>query len=82
LRNISLCLDAANIDLKSMSDSFYRNICGAKVQPVLDNIELYRSLGIWIEVTTLIIPGYNDNSDGLKNIAEFLRKTDASVPWQ
>lgn len=81
LKEISLYLDAANIDLKTMSDSFYKNICGGKLQPVLDNIKLYHNLGIWIEVTTLIIPGYNDDSDELKNIAEFIRKIDASIPW-
>jgi len=81
LKEISLYLHAANIDLKSMSDSFYRNICGGKLQPVLDNIKLYHNLSIWIEVTTLIIPGYNDDSNELKNIAEFIRKIDASIPW-
>ena len=81
LKEISSYLDAANIDLKSMSDGFYRNVCGAKLQPILDNIKLYHDLGIWIEVTTLIIPGYNDDLDELKNISEFIRKIDASIPW-
>ena len=81
LREISSYLDAANIDLKSMSDGFYRKVCGAKLQPVLDNIKLYHDLGIWMEVTTLIIPGYNDDPEELKSIAEFIRKIDASIPW-
>jgi len=81
LREISSYLDAANIDLKSMSDGFYRKVCGAKLQPVLDNIKLYHHLGIWIEVTTLIIPGYNDDSKELKRIAEFISDIDASIPW-
>jgi len=81
LREISSYLDAANIDLKSMSNGFYRKVCGAKLQPVLDNIKLYHDLGIWIEVTTLIIPGYNDDTEELKSIAEFIRKVDASIPW-
>jgi len=81
LKNIFPYLDAANIDLKSMNDGFYRNVCGAKLQPVLDNIKLYYDLGIWIEITTLIIPGYNDDLEELKSIAEFIRKIDASIPW-
>lgn len=81
LRKISPYLDAANIDLKSMSGDFYRKICGAKLQPILDNIKLYHDLGIWVEVTTLIIPGYNDSNDELKKIAEFIKKIDSNIPW-
>jgi len=81
LREISSYLDAANIDLKSMSDGFYRKVCGAKLQPVLDNIKLYYHLGMRVEVTTLIIPGYNDDSDELKRIAEFIIDIDAGIPW-
>ena len=72
LKDISPYLDAANIDLKSMNNQFYRKVCGAKLQPVLDNIKLYHKLGIWIEITTLIIPGYNDNHKDLERTAEFI----------
>jgi pyruvate formate lyase activating enzyme len=48
---------------------------------VLDNIKLYRGLGIWIEVTTLIIPGYSDDEDQLKGIAEFIRSVSENIPW-
>lgn len=81
LTEISPFLDAANIDLKSMNDTFYKDICGARLQPVLDNIKKYHELGIWIEVTTLIIPGYNDNLAELQEIAEFIRGIDAEIPW-
>lgn len=81
LRTIAPYLDAANIDLKSFSDDFYRKVCGAKLQPVLDCIRLYRELGIWIEVTTLIIPGYNDSSAELRQIAEFIMSVGADIPW-
>jgi pyruvate formate lyase activating enzyme len=81
LREISPYLDAANIDLKSMSDSFYRKVCGARLKPVLDNIKLYHKLGIWIEVTTLIILGYNDGPEELKEIARFIRDIDKGIPW-
>lgn len=81
LEEISPYIDAANIDLKSMNNQFYRNVCGAKLQPILDNIKLYYELGIWIEVTTLIIPGHNDDPRELKKIAEFIRNIDSTIPW-
>ncbi|MEM2122948.1 MAG: AmmeMemoRadiSam system radical SAM enzyme [Candidatus Bathyarchaeia archaeon] len=82
LRGIKPYLDAANIDLKSFEDSFYRSICGARLEPVLDAIRLYRELGIWIEITTLIIPGLNDSEEELRKIASFIKEElDPSVPW-
>lgn len=81
LKNIAPYLDAANIDLKAMNEDFYRNVCGAKLQPVLDSIKLYFQLGIWIEITTLIIPGYNDSSDELRKIARFIADIDKNIPW-
>ncbi|HSQ84928.1 MAG TPA: AmmeMemoRadiSam system radical SAM enzyme, partial [Desulfobacterales bacterium] len=81
LEEISPYIDAANIDLKSMNNTFYREVCGAKLQPILDNIKLYYELGIWIEVTTLIIPGHNDDPEELKKTAEFIRNIDATIPW-
>jgi pyruvate formate lyase activating enzyme len=81
LRTIAPYLDAANIDLKSFSDQFYRNLCGAKLQPVLDTIRCYYQLGIWIEITTLIIPNYNDSDEELRNIARFIKDIDPRIPW-
>lgn len=74
-------LDAANIDLKAFSDDFYRTICGGRLQPVLDAIRTYRRCGIWIEVTTLIIPGLNDDRDELKRAADFLVSIGEDIPW-
>jgi pyruvate formate lyase activating enzyme len=74
-------LDAANIDLKGFSETFYRTVCGARLQPVLDTIALYHKLGIWIEITTLIIPGRNDSDDELREIAQFLKGLDERIPW-
>ncbi|MDD3294427.1 MAG: AmmeMemoRadiSam system radical SAM enzyme, partial [Geobacteraceae bacterium] len=54
-------LDAANIDLKGYTEKFYREIVGARLSGVLDCIREYKSLGIWIELTTLVIPGLNDS---------------------
>ena len=50
-------LDAANVDLKSFDDAFYRRLCGARLAHVLDAIVAYRDAGIWLELTTLVIPG-------------------------
>jgi pyruvate formate lyase activating enzyme len=74
-------LDAANVDLKSFDEDFYHEICGAKLQPVLDNIRLYKELGVWVEVTTLIIPGYNDDENQLREIAEFVEGVGDEIPW-
>jgi pyruvate formate lyase activating enzyme len=74
-------LDADNIDLKSFSDSFYRKICKARLQPVLDTIVRMKELGVWVEVTTLIIPGLNDSNAELKEIAGFLKEVGADIPW-
>jgi pyruvate formate lyase activating enzyme len=81
LRKISPYLDAANIDLKSFTEGFYKKICGAKLQPVLDAIKLYRDLNIWIEITTLIIPTHNDSSPELEQIASFIKGLGAEIPW-
>jgi pyruvate formate lyase activating enzyme len=81
LELISPYLNGVNIDLKSMSDNFYKDICKAKLQHVLDNIKLFYDLGIWIEITTLIIPGYNDNLNELKMIADFIKNIDENIPW-
>ncbi len=81
LREIRPYLHAANIDLKGFREEFYRNICGAKLQPVLDAIRLYREYGIWIEITTLIIPGHNDSDEELAGIARFIKTVGEDIPW-
>jgi pyruvate formate lyase activating enzyme len=81
LMTIEPYLDAANIDLKSFSDDFYKKNCGARLEPVLDNIRLYKKLGIWIEITTLIIPTLNDFKEELRSIAKFIRDVDGGIPW-
>jgi pyruvate formate lyase activating enzyme len=78
---ISPYLDAANIDLKSFSDEFYKKNTGGKLEPVLNNILRMKKLGIWIEVTTLLIPGLNDSRRELSEIAGFLRETGKEIPW-
>jgi pyruvate formate lyase activating enzyme len=74
-------VDAANIDLKSFSDDFYQKICGARLAPVLESIKLMHEAGIWVEVTTLVIPNQNDSSGELTQIAKFIAGVDKSIPW-
>ncbi|OPY67470.1 MAG: Pyruvate formate-lyase 1-activating enzyme [Syntrophorhabdaceae bacterium PtaU1.Bin034] len=75
-------LDAANIDLKGFSESFYRKVCGANLEGVLASIRKYRSLGIWIELTTLVIPKYNDSENEFRKIAAFIRdEVGIETPW-
>jgi len=81
LREIKPYLHAANIDLKGYTDEFYKKICGARLQPVLDSIRLYQELGIWIEITTLVIPGHNDSDEELNGIARFIRSVGENIPW-
>jgi pyruvate formate lyase activating enzyme len=74
-------LDAANIDLKSFSDDYYRKICKGRLSPVLKSIEKMKKLNIWVEVTTLVVPGENDSEEELRKIADFLAGMDQSIPW-
>jgi len=75
-------LDAANVDLKAWSDEFYRQYCGARLQPVLDSLRKMKELGVWVEVTTLVIPTLNDSDEELRQIAEFIaQELDVETPW-
>lgn len=81
LETIKPYLDACNVDLKSFREEFYKKICRAHLSPVLDSIRLMKKLGIWVEVTTLIVPGLNDSPQELKQIAHFLSNLDPDIPW-
>ena len=74
-------LDAANTDLKFFKEDSYKKICAGSLAPVLDSIRLMRKLGIWAEVTTLIVPGENDSEEELRGIAEFIVSVDKNIPW-
>ena len=81
LDTISPYLHAANVDLKSFSDDFYKKRCGARLHPVLDRLKKMKSLGIWVEITTLLIPTLNDGDNELRQIAEFIYSLGAETPW-
>lgn len=75
-------LDAINVDLKFFNNETYLKICGAKLQPVLDNLKLLKKEKIWLEVTTLIIPGLNDTEKEITAIASFIfKELGADTPW-
>ena len=75
------CIDAANVDLKFFTESAYRKMCGAHLEPVLNTIRLMRKKNIWVEVTTLVIPGENDDAVQLSGIAQFIAGVDRHIPW-
>ena len=81
LRELATVLDAVNVDLKFFKEQSYRRISRVRMQPILEAIRLYHELGVWVEVTTLVIPGVNDSDEELKAIAEFVRSVGVEVPW-
>jgi len=82
LEAVAPYLDAANIDLKFFRDDLYFRICGAHLKPVLEILKLYKKLGIWLEITTLVIPGKNDDQEQLEGIAKFIAKElGPETPW-
>ncbi|MCU0243273.1 MAG: AmmeMemoRadiSam system radical SAM enzyme [Acidobacteria bacterium] len=81
LETVAPVLDAANVDLKAFRDETYRKVCGARLGPVLETIRLMRKLGVWVEVTTLVVPGLNDGTDELASIAAFIASVDPETPW-
>lgn len=75
-------LDAANIDLKSFDDSFYQKYCNGRLQPVLDNLKKLKPAGIWLEITTLIIPTLSDSPEMLAEMAKFIKsELGEEIPW-
>jgi pyruvate formate lyase activating enzyme len=75
-------LDAANVDLKAFRDETYRKVCGARLQPVLDSLIKMKELGVWVEVTTLVVPDLNDSDTELADIARFIAtKLGVETPW-
>jgi len=74
-------LDGMNIDIKSFSNTFYKDICGAKLKPVLECVKYAHKKGIWIEITTLMIWGKNDSDEEIREIAQFIARLDRSIPW-
>ncbi len=81
LEKIGPYLTAANVDLKSFREEFYRKSCGARLQPVLESLQNMKKSEIWVEITTLLIPGLNDSGEELKDIAGFINDLGKETPW-
>jgi pyruvate formate lyase activating enzyme len=75
-------LDGANVDIKAFSEESYRSLIGGNLKPVLESCRKMKSMGIWLEITTLIVPGVNDNLDELEGLASFIyHDLGAETPW-
>jgi pyruvate formate lyase activating enzyme len=75
-------LDAANVDLKSFRDETYKKYLSARLEPVLDTLKTLKRLGVWLEVTTLLIPGINDDAAELEDLAKFVAgELGVDTPW-
>jgi pyruvate formate lyase activating enzyme len=81
LRTFHPHLHGANVDLKAFRDQFYRERCGGRLEGVLHSLRVMKELGVWVEVTTLIIPGLNDSEEELRDLAGFIVSLGKEVPW-
>lgn len=82
VKTVAPVLDAANVDLKAFSDGFYRKYCKARLEPVKETLRLMKAAGILVEVTTLVIPGLNDDPDELSAMADFIASDlGVDTPW-
>jgi pyruvate formate lyase activating enzyme len=73
-------VDLFKVDLKSFEDRDYRQL-GGRLQPILDTIRRLHEMGFWVEIVTLVVPGFNDSDDELKRMAEFLVSVSPDIPW-
>ena len=73
-------IDLYKVDLKSFDDRHYREL-GGRLQPILDSIRALHSMAIWLEIVTLLIPGFNDSDDELRTLAAFLADVSVDIPW-
>ena len=75
-------MNAINVDLKFFDEKIYQQVCGAKLQPILDNLIRIKQAGIHLEITTLLIPGLTDTNDQLEFMAKFIKEElGEKTPW-
>lgn len=72
LRNLCSFIDAANIDLKAFTESTYLKLTGGKLQPVLDSLKVYLDMGVWLEITNLVVPAWSDNLKEIRDMCRWL----------
>lgn len=80
LEDLLKVVDALNIDLKSMDEDFYKKHCGARLKPVLETIRTCNELGTLVEITNLLIPGYNDSDELIRKLVDFIASVDPLIP--
>ena len=80
LRYLRPWLDLYKVDLKSFNDRRYREL-GGRLRPILDAIPLIHEMGFWLEIVTLVVPGFNDSDDELRSIARFVAAIATTIPW-
>ena len=80
LRYLRPYLSAYKIDLKTMQEKQYRRL-GGVLQNVLDSIRMAHELGLWVEIVTLVIPGFNDSNEELMEAARFIASVSPRIPW-
>src|SRR5262245_19899089 len=73
-------IDAYKVDLKSFDDRRYREL-GGRLEPILDTIVRLHAMGVWIEIVTLLIPGFNDSRDELERLTAFVARVSPDIPW-
>jgi pyruvate formate lyase activating enzyme len=74
LKKLCGVIDGANIDLKAFNESTYLKLTGGKLQPVLDSLKIYKEMGIWLEITNLVVPGWSDNIDEIRKMCRWLNE--------
>jgi pyruvate formate lyase activating enzyme len=80
LEYVSPWLDLYKVDLKSFDDRHYRQL-GGRLQPILETIRSLYSIGLWVEIVTLLIPGFNDSDRELRGLTAFLASVSCDIPW-
>ncbi len=80
LKKLIPFIDAANIDLKAMSEKFYREICNAKLEPILNTLKILSKSKVWLEITNLIIPGLNDSKQQIEDLIQFVVSLGKDIP--
>ena len=74
LKELCKYIKGANIDLKSMDDDFYQQVCSGRLEPVLESIKIMKEKGVWIEITNLLIPGLNDSTEQIEKLVKWIKK--------
>ncbi|MFL6301126.1 MAG: AmmeMemoRadiSam system radical SAM enzyme [Terriglobales bacterium] len=73
-------IDVYKVDLKSFDDAHYRKL-GGRIQPILDSIKRIHQIGFWLEIVTLLIPGFNNSDDEIRRLTEFVAGVSPDIPW-